>query len=113
MTLLPLGSVLKINDLKVCIIGYTSVEKENASVLGYFVVSYPLGFTNIDKVFFVPYALDCIVLKEGYKTMAYEKLLKTLTEGLKFAEKISYENLLKYSEIYKKIALSKKEAEEL
>ena len=81
MKLLPLGSVLRIKDKKVCIIGYTSVEEEATSIMGYVVVSYPLGFINIDKTFFIPLNLEYEILAEGYITKPYEKLLDTIGKG--------------------------------
>lgn len=66
MKLLPLGTIIKVNEIKVCIIGYTSVQKEEASVVGYFVVPYPLGFVNIDKVLFIPAGMDFEIIAEGY-----------------------------------------------
>ena len=66
MKLLSLGTIIKVNEIKVCIIGYTSVEKEGTSVMGYLVVPYPLGFVNIDNVFFIPIHMDFEIVAEGY-----------------------------------------------
>ena len=112
MKLLPLGTIIKVNNHKTCIIGYASVEKELASIGGYFVVSYPLGFTNIDKVFFVPHNLEFDVLAEGYKTRPSEQVLDTLSKGLEMVEEVPVEDLLKFNQAYREIAMSQKEADE-
>ncbi len=111
MRLLPLGSVVKLNQHKVCIIGYGSVDKEAGSVSGYFTVLYPLGFTSSDKVFFVPTDADMEVVAEGYQTAPSAKVLDLLAKAFEAVEKVPYEELLKVNEAFKKVA-SKKEANE-
>lgn len=95
MELLPLGTVIEVNNYKLCIIGYTSVEKENKSVVGYFVVSYPIGFTNIDKVFFIPHSNKIKVISLGYKTSSYDGLLRVLGKSFDMAQSISIKELSK------------------
>ena len=110
MKLLPLGTVMKVNNHKVCIIGYSSVEKESTKA-GYLVVSYPVGFTHIDKVFFIPQDLECTVLAEGYKTGASEKVLDTISKSLEAVKDVPTEELLKFRDIYKKASSGKEGAE--
>ena len=112
MKLLPLGSVIKVNNHKVCIIGYGSDDKETKSVCGYFVALYPVGFTSIDKVLFVPHYMDFEVVAEGYKTVPSEKILDTLAKGFEMVEKVPDEELLKIDAALKKMASEKKEANE-
>ena len=109
MKLLPLGTIINVNDNKLCIIGYGSVEKEATSISGYLCVMYPLGFTNIDKVLFIPYNLDFEIIVEGYKTIPSEQVLDTLAKSLEMVEKVSYDELLKFNAAYKKVASRKKE----
>ena len=111
MRFLPLGTIIKINNHKMCIIGYTSVEKDAISVGGYLVVSYPIGFTDIDKTFFVPHNAELEVLEEGYKTKASDAVLNTLGKGLSLADKMSVEDISRINQAYKKISLLKKEAD--
>lgn len=111
MKLLPLGTVLKINNHKVFIIGYTSTEKDGKSVLGYFVVPYPLGFINIDKVFFIPYREDYEVLAEGYATDTSRQLLGRLAKTFTMAENLSTEQLAAINKAIQ-LAASKKEGAE-
>lgn len=111
MKLWSLGTVLKVNRHKVCIIGYTSTGSELASVAGYLVVSYPLGFINIDKVFFVPAHAEYEILAEGYKTNVSERILETLQKGFEIIKSTPDEKLVKFNEEYKKIISQSKEAE--
>lgn len=112
MKLLPLGSIIKVNNRKLCIIGYGSADKEEQSVCGYFVVMYPVGFTNIEKVLFVPHYTEFEVAAEGYKTVPSEKILDTLAKSFEMVEKVPDEELLKIDAALKKIASKKKEANE-
>ncbi|WP_195451404.1 DUF4176 domain-containing protein [Anaeromassilibacillus sp. 1001302B_160321_C8] len=112
MKLLPLGSIIKVNNHKVCVIGYGSADKEEKSVCGYFVAVYPVGFTSIDKVLFLPHYADFEVVAEGYKTVPSEKILDTLAKSFEMVEKVPDEELLKIDAALKKIAAKKKEANE-
>jgi len=112
MKLLPLGTIIKVNNHKVCIIGYGSVDKETSSTGGYFVVLYPIGFTSIEKTFFVPHNEKLEVIAEGYKTASLEKVLDTLAKSFEMVEKVPNEELLKINEALKKVAQQKKEANE-
>lgn len=112
MRLLPLGTIIKVNEIKVCIIGYTSAEKDAAAVCGYFVVPYPLGFININKVFFIPQNMNFEIIAEGYKTKASEQILDTISKSFEMVEKLPYEELMKFQEAYKKIVSSQKEVED-
>lgn len=112
MKLLPLGSVIKINEIKTCVIGYSFVEKDNTTIGGYFVVSYPLGFINIDKVFFVPQNSVFETLSEGYKTISSEKILNVFAKSFALVKKVSYKDLVKFNNEYKKLISIQKEGKE-
>ena len=109
MKLLPLGSVITVKDRKVSIIGYASVDKDEISTAGYFVVPYPIGFTNIDKVFFIPHNTPIEVVAEGYKTESSKQVLDVLAKGFEIAQKIPYDDLLKTNEAFRKVLLKQKE----
>ena len=110
MNFLPLGSIIKVNGHKVCIIGYGAVDKDKTSVGGYFVVSYPLGFIGIDKTFFIPHNEEFEVLAEGYKTESSEKVLEVLAKSFQMVADVPTEEVMKISEALKE--LKKKEASE-
>ena len=111
MKLLPIGTVIKVNNHKVCIIGYGSVDTEERSICGYFVVLYPVGFTSIEKVLFVPYYTDFEVVVEGYKTDISARALDAFAKGFEMIEKIPEEELLKIGVALKKVA-TKREGNE-
>lgn len=110
MKLLPLGSVITVKDRKVSIIGYASVDKDETSTAGYFVVPYPIGFTNIDKVFFIPHTTQFQVVSEGYKTEPSEQVLDVLAKAFDMAKKVPYDDLLRINEAFRKASLNQKEA---
>lgn len=109
MDLLPLGTVIQVDEYMAFIIGYSSVEKNHATSTGYFIVSYPLGFTSIDKVVFMPHDYKFSIVAEGYKTVASAKLLKVLSTSLDSAKHISIEDIVKLNHFLSKSVHSKKE----
>ena len=107
MELLPLGSIIKVNNYKLCIIGYASSDNESSSEYGYFVVSYPFGFTNIEKTIFIPHSMEFELIAEGYKTDESETVLKMLYNGLEALRDIPQEKTAVFNDAYKKINASK------
>lgn len=113
MKLLPIGTVIRLNNHKVCIIGYGSANKKEKSVCGYFVVLYPVGFTNIEKVLFVPHYAKFEIIAAGYNTAPSEKILDTLANSLKILEKVPNQEILKIHTAFEKISVRKKETDEV
>lgn len=109
MKLLPLGSVITVKDRKVSIIGYASVDKDDISTAGYFVVPYPIGFTNIEKVFFIPHNTEFEVVAEGYKTDPSSQVLDMLAKSFEMVKKVPYDDLLRINEAFRKVSLKRKE----
>lgn len=110
MNLLPLGTIIKVNKHKLCIIGYATAEKDSASVAGYFVVSYPLGFINTDKMFFIPHNQeDLEIIAEGYKTEDSEKFLVSAANVFEKICNMPREHLLKTNHMFSEIIASDKE----
>lgn len=101
MKLLPLGTVIEINNCKACVIGYTSVEKELTTICGYFVVPYPVGFVNIDKVVFVPRDSKINVLAQGYKTIPSERAIDAIANSLDAVSGVSQEKLMHFNQMLK------------
>ena len=113
MKLLPLGTIIKVNEHKLCILGYTTAEKENASVAGYFVASYPLGYINVDKMFFIPrYQEDLEVIAEGYRTADSGKALNAAANAFEKICNTPREQLLKSNQILREMIASDKEGNE-
>lgn len=110
MKLLPLGTVIRVNEHNVCIIGYGSAKNEKATGDGYLVVSYPLGFTNINKTFFIPHNYDFEILAEGYKTEASSVALDIFGIGLEKLQNASTEEIEEINKAFEKMRAAKKEA---
>ena len=97
MEMLPLGSIINANGHDVCVIGYGSDEKDSVSVLGYLVVPYPLGFIEMDKVFFIPLNGKFELVAEGYHTEATTKLLETVSKSFEAIKGASDEELEQFN----------------
>lgn len=111
MNLLPLGTVLKVRGHEVLIMGYTSAERGDVTAAGYVVVPYPLGFTNVDKSFFIPHDEGFEVVAEGYATPASTAALAAIAKSFELAANASYEDLVKIRDAVRDAA-EKKEATE-
>lgn len=101
--MLSIGSIIKLNDYKLCVVGYTIADNDVTETSGYFVVPYPTGFTSLDKVFFIPFDIECEVVAEGYKHDASNQFMSVLAENMKLAETLSYSDLEEILKEYKKI----------
>ena len=112
MKLLPLGTVIRVNEHNVCIIGYGSGKNEKITASGYLVVSYPLGFTNAEKIFFIPHDYDFTIISEGYKTEASGIAVDIFGIGLEKLQNASEEDLEKLNDAFTKMRAAKKEAAE-
>lgn len=109
MKLLSLGTVIKINDCKACIIGYSSTERESKTICGYILVSYPIGFTNIDKAIFIPFDAKFDILAEGYSTEVSNRMINLIFNGTDAVKDVSQEKLIRFNQKYKEFILSKRE----
>lgn len=101
MDLLPLGTVIQILNNKAFIIGYSSVKKGERETIGYLVVSYPLGFTSIEKVVFIPHNSEYSIVSEGYKTEPSEKLLQVLSKSFEQLQHNSVEDIAELNRFLK------------
>lgn len=107
MTVLAIGSIIKVNNYKLFVIGYTTAENGTYEKSGYLVVPYPTGFSSFEKMFFIPFDAEYSVVAEGYKTNDTENLINVIAKSMINAEKIPYDDLVKLQDIYKN-ALRKK-----
>lgn len=101
MKLLPLGTVIKTNNNKAIVIGYASNEKDGNETYGYFAVSYPIGFTNTDKVAYIPHDSEFEIVAEGYKTDASEKVLELVAKSLEMMKSVPLEKIEDFNRLYK------------
>ncbi len=102
MNLLPIGSVITVNEHKLSIIGYSNVKSEDKGKVGYYVVPYPVGYIGIEKTFFVPFDIEMTVLSEGYRTEATDALLKLLGDSLEMTKDMHSDTVEKLLSVYKK-----------
>ncbi len=78
---LPIGSVVKVNDVPIVIAGYQANCKGKYYRYAGFV--YPIGFYDAEQVFFFNPDSIQIVLFEGYKFQHYSEVEKILAAGEK------------------------------
>lgn len=76
MTLLPIGSVLKINEVNAIICGYQIQKKEEHNTLCYVIVPYPTGFGTMRDVYTIPTDADMEVVFQGYRSKGYHIFAK-------------------------------------
>lgn len=112
MKLLPIGSIVKIKEYKLCVIGYTSMTKEDKTQCGYYAVPYPIGYINVEKTLFIPLSVDAEVLAYGYQTEASEKAVGLLGIYFDAADTIGPNKISLVIDAYKKaVDKIRKEAE--
>lgn len=109
MHLLPLGSIIEVDHYRQCVIGYATVDREQDTVTGYLTVSYPLGFTSVEKTVFIPQNMSFNLISKGYSTAVSHKLLETLSKGIKILETASYDEIVKLNQVLKKLNTGEKE----
>lgn len=111
MKLLPIGSIIKMKEQKLCILGYTSISKEDKTHCGYYAVPYPAGFINVKKTVFIPTSANVDVLAYGYQTEVSEKTVELLGIFFDAADTIGEDKIPLVIDAYKK-AVDKMRKEE-
>lgn len=113
MIYFPVGTILRVNDHKVCVIGYASDKKDETETAGYLTVLYPLGFTGVDKVFFLPADRQYTVVACGYETKASEQILETVRKGFETVKHIPRKDLVRLTEALKETLSSNERGEKI
>lgn len=68
MRILPIGSVIKTDNMKLMVAGHFS-KNENKKLQYYYVaVPYPVGYVGMEKVFTISVEAEVEVLHEGFQT---------------------------------------------
>lgn len=98
MELLSIGTILEVNNRKLCIMGYTGSDEGQ---FGYCTVPYPIGYLNLEKTFFIPLDLPVSVLASGYETEDSRKLLTVLSNFIQLSQKVPAEQLPQVMAKYK------------
>lgn len=112
MKLLPIGSIIKIKEHKLCIIGYTSMTREDKTQCGYYAVPYPIGYINVEKTLFIPTSMSAEVLAYGYRTEASEKAVELLEIYFNAADTIGPDKVPFVINAYKKAIDNQRKEEE-
>ncbi len=79
MAILPIGSVIKVKEVKLMVTGHFSKEKETKNQYYYVCVPYPIGFVDQERVIALSIDEPIEVLHEGYQTERSEKYIKGIT----------------------------------
>ena len=95
MRILPIGSVIKVKDVKLMIVGHFSKDKETKVQYYYVTVPYPMGFVDKDKIIAVAINEDFEVVHQGYQTQRCEKY----TEQMDKVSKLSKKEMMFYSRL--------------
>jgi hypothetical protein len=107
--IVPIGSIVEINESKYCVIGYGSINKDGKEIYGYYGVISPVGFINLEKLAFIPYANVTNVLFEGYSTDSSALAVKLIEKSNELSEKYSTEQFLELKARVSEIIKKKKE----
>ena len=107
LQILPIGSVVKVQNYKLCLLGARMVEWEGKYVLAYSAVKHPRGFAGEDSMGLIPASAVEDVLFRGYEEQngkkyreGLERLFSSMNERSKeeILEMYSPENMKKYME---------------
>lgn len=67
------GSIIAIQDNKFMVCGYRPIEQDGAVGMGYLLLPYPLGFTNIESFSLVSADTDYPTVFEGFRNESAEQ----------------------------------------
>ena len=95
MRILPIGSVIKVDNVKLMVAGHFSKEEANKNQYYYVALPYPIGYVSKDKILTVKVEAEMEVIHEGYQTKGCEKY----TEQLSKVSELSPKELALYSRI--------------
>lgn len=95
MRILPIGSVIKVDNVKVMVVGHFSKEEGDKNQYYYTALPYPIGYVDKDRILTVKVEAEMEVLHEGYQTQGCEKY----TEQLSKVSELSPKELALYGRI--------------
>lgn len=79
--LLTIGTIVEKENYKFCVIGYGDIEEDEKIICGYYVVSYPLGYLDLERTFFIPKDTEMKVIAMGYRTEASDNYLELMEKA--------------------------------
>lgn len=77
---LPVGTLIDIHGIKSMIIGYDNHELNNKIQDGYLIVKFPIGFTGIDSIAFIPADEKFDIINIGFNTKKFDEYLSAQKE---------------------------------
>ncbi len=78
--ILPVGSVVGVQEKKLMLLGAALKELEGALVLSYYAVPYPRGFVTVDSLGFISARAIDTVYARGYEDPVGTRYLEGITE---------------------------------
>ena len=88
--LVPIGSVVRVQDVLLVVVGHRLARDEDAIGLCYELVPYPLGFVNARSLSLMPASRVDDVVLEGLRTQQGDEYLADLRAALEAAEGVGY-----------------------
>ena len=100
--LLPIGTVVEVNQTPLLVIGYTVGDIKTGAVIGYRAFPYPTGLIAMEKILFIPWNADFCVLAEGWQDDFSQEMLASFTKHLERVHNAPDQKAI-FLEQYKKI----------
>ena len=95
MKILPIGSIIKVDNIKLMVSGHFSKEEGDKNQYYYVCLPYPIGYVNKEKIVTVKVETEVEVLHEGYQT----ERGNTYTEQLSKVSELSVKELAFYGRL--------------
>lgn len=89
--ILPIGTVIKIKEYLLMIVGYKSIKGENAILHYYGVVPYPLGFLDDDSFNFILMDSSFDIVYRGYSSNESDKYIQNKSHLKETTNEVSLE----------------------
>lgn len=113
MRLLPIGSIIEINSVKLIILGTEYIDMEQKFGFNYLVSLYPVGITNENSIFSVSVDSNYYLIHKGYEDNTGKDYLNE-HEGLYSEMKeISPSELADFFDDFSKFIISKNKTREV
>lgn len=99
----PIGTIIKVDDLQLCIIGGASLMRNEKHISGYLCVVYPVGFTNVNSIVHVSQDMITDIVQIGYSTELSKKMSEFNMKLDDLTQKASSDDLTKIKSIFKEV----------
>ncbi len=99
--ILPLGSVVRLNDMSFLIAGYRPMERKESVVMGYILIPWPWGFLNRKKIWICPVSEIEEIVAEGYQNKAGDIFLEKIDRIERKGKDTNYREFVKLINAFK------------